>query len=519
MAYRYSSEADAETIAATFNDLKTQTFGGLWTSALCYRFGLENLWVRSWGASDHGRLFCNRNHPFSPLRRRYSRRRKTLSVVLYPLLVFGLLSLLNELLRPSYMHPPPHYDELEKNIVQSNQNGHGNLKSEKTFIAANIINEELIKGSWGVGLLELVGILGKENVFVSIYENDSGDGTRDALLKLQKELTCNSSVVAGNHIDLSIFPPITLPSGQMRRKRITYLAEVRNRAILPLSQGLESDQWAEKHPEFKQATGHFDRVLFLNDVYFKPTEAVQLLFSTNRGSSGRAEYSAACAIDFVAKNFFYDTFVVHDVEGYSMGLNFYPWFQDFGNELSRNNILSQKDAVRVRSCWGGMAAFDAAIFRPRLSDHNIKIPALRFRPSHEHFWEAAECCLLFADMEVRRSILREQDAGVFINPFIQLPFWRRYERGFQFLQYFVSKVGYPEYNPRQTHAAGSVVQEKVWIPHGHTKQRVSFETLDRIADAGGFCGQRRMFVMKDDLEQANLNGWGKNWEKIKVSLG
>ena len=40
--------------------------------------------------------------------------------------------------------------------------------------------------------------------------------------------------------------------------------------------------------------------------------------------------------------------------------------------------------------------------------------------------------------------------------------------------------------------------------------------VNRIADAGGFCGQRRMFVMKDDLEKANSNGWGKNWEVVKV---
>jgi hypothetical protein len=88
------------------------------------------------------------------------------------------------------MHPPTHYGDLEKNVVESNRNGRGNPNNEKVFIAANIINEELIRGSWGVSLLELVGILGKENVFVSIYENDSGDGTRDALLKLEKELPC-----------------------------------------------------------------------------------------------------------------------------------------------------------------------------------------------------------------------------------------------------------------------------------------------------------------------------------------
>ena len=87
------------------------------------------------------------------------------------------------------------------------------------------------------------------------------------------------------------------------------------------------------------------------------------------------------------------------------------------------------------------------------------------------------------------------------------------------MQYFVSKIGYPEHNPRRTHAAGSLVQEKVWIPNEHAKQRGSFEIVNRIADAGGFCGQRRMFVMKDDLEKVNSNGWEKNWEVVKVPSG
>jgi hypothetical protein len=94
-------------------------------------------------------------------------------------------------------------------------------------------------------------------------------------------------------------------------------------------------------------------------VFFDPIEAAQLLFSTNVGPNGRAEYSAACAVDFIAKVMFYDTFVVHDMEGYGMGLMFYPWFPATDEQQSRNDVLALKDAVRVRSCWGGMAAFDA----------------------------------------------------------------------------------------------------------------------------------------------------------------
>jgi hypothetical protein len=165
-------------------------------------------------------------------------------------------------------------------------------------------------------------------------------------------------------MSLSDFPTVTIPkTGVQCHKCLPYLAEVRNRAILPLQSGPEIDSWVANHPTFTRATIRFDRVLFLNDVFYKPVEAVQLLFSINEG-----KYGAACAIDFVAKVMFYDTFIVHDTEGYCMGLMFYPWFAPSGSATSRSDVLSQTDAVRVRSCWGGMAAFDAEVFqtaRPR----------------------------------------------------------------------------------------------------------------------------------------------------------
>ena len=58
------------------------------------------------------------------------------------------------------------------------------------FIAANIVDEELIRGPWGSRVVELVELLGRENVFLSIYENDSGEGTRAALRELGEKVQC-----------------------------------------------------------------------------------------------------------------------------------------------------------------------------------------------------------------------------------------------------------------------------------------------------------------------------------------
>ena len=78
----------------------------------------------------------------------------------------------------------------------------------------------------------------------------------------------------------------------------------------------------------------------------------------------KAQYRAACGVDFINPVKFYDTYATRDLEGYSMGLSFYPRFTDAGKAKSQRDVLEQKDAVRVRSCWGGIVAFDEKYFQP-----------------------------------------------------------------------------------------------------------------------------------------------------------
>jgi mannosyltransferase 1 (CAP59) len=59
-----------------------------------------------------------------------------------------------------------------------------NPHQERVFIAANIVDKDLIKGAWGKALLDLIDIIGPENAFLSIYENDSGSDTKQALEEL-----------------------------------------------------------------------------------------------------------------------------------------------------------------------------------------------------------------------------------------------------------------------------------------------------------------------------------------------
>lgn len=472
--------------------------------------------------------------------------------LLLVLISFVALSVYKGMFSPSYANLPPRYVELEESIKLSTKSGRGNIDNEKVFIAANIVDDTLIRGAWGTQLLALVDLLGEDNVFVSIYENDSGNGTSNALRHLQQQLKCNSSIVTGEHIPLSEFPAIQLPNGQQRIQRLTYLAEIRNRLLRPLNPAFHDTST----PGFRKANNvRFDRILFLNDVYYSPIDAVHLLFSTN-AESGRAEYRAACALDFVQFIKLYDTFVVRDADGYGVALQLFPWFTNRGTSTSRNDVLALTDAVRVRSCWGGMAAFDAAVFqlqRPTttsITQETEASPSVRFRSDGELFWEAAECCLIFADMEVKFGKPSLDDGtGVFVNPFIRtaysslswrfLPFFKRYERSLEYLQNLIDWIIPPEPNSRRTHEPGQLVDELVWEPltpvnhstpltvaakpnphHRNVDFSKSlhgrFQVVHRPAPVGGFCGQRRLFVMKNNIEAANRQHSGKNWEKIHV---
>ena len=247
---------------------------------------------------------------------------------------------------------------------------------------------------------------------------------------------------------------------------------------------------------------------------------------------GRARYQAACAAGFTTGAMFDDTFSsTSDSDGYSTGLKVYPWFAPVGSSQSRSDVKAGKDAVRVRSCWSGMVAFRGdAIQRyspPSPSTNASSELAIQFRHEPEPFWEAAETCLLFADLRVREtSAAQPEDMGVYINPYVRvsysyftwklLDFFRQFERIFASLQWTVSKIAYPEPNPRQNHIPGQWVYQEVWRSvQGGGIPGASFEMVGSEASAGGFCGQRRMYVMKKDFVESN-QGRKNNWAEISV---
>jgi hypothetical protein len=331
---------------------------------------------------------------------------------------------------------------------------------------------------------------------------------------------------------MSTLPRVSFPDGSSRIKRIAFLAEVRNRALAPI----------------ETARVQFDRILFINDVNFDPIEAAQLLLSTNIDSTGHANYGAACAVDFINPFKFYDRFATRDLDGFDMGIPFFPWFTSAGTATSRNEVLSGSDAVRVRSCWGGMVAYEAKWFQDQRPFHrsvpssalestpnsNLDLAPLRFRYSDDLFWEASECCLVNGDLTYRRSGMgMPAESGIYMNPFVRVAYdtttlsWlsltRRPERLYSIIHNLLNPaVGFPhDDNYRRKEEPGTIIHEREWkyddpvaaFQEGSTDEQRSghFVNSSRIAEPGGFCGGRFLLVMNEVAEQ----GKGK-WSKVDL---
>ncbi|KAL9006229.1 MAG: hypothetical protein Q9188_001001 [Gyalolechia gomerana] len=438
-----------------------------------------------------------------------------------------ILIIITAIFNPSYTTRPAHYSALRKRALASRDPGRGNPENEKIFIAASIYDKggKLASGPWGRALLNLIDLLGNRNVFLSIFENDAGERAKDALFDLKDRVQCPSEIIFERHVSLKEVPSVILPDGSERTKRIAYLAEMRNRALRPLD---------------KPVRVKYDKLLFLNDIVFDPIEVIQLLFSTNADGNGKSSYLAACAVDFINPFKFYDTFATRDAEGHSMGVPFFPWFSNAGQGISRKDVLDGKDAVRVKSCWGGIAAFDASYFQANWTEEGENLPSantslaratdsarpIRFRAESDLFWEASECCLVHADLQhASHRTLDEEDVGIYINPYVRVAYgtrtlwWlgltRRFEKLYSIPHNMINHlVGMPRSNPRRIEVGGKEFKERVWVDDKGLVAGGSFQEVSRMAESGGYCGFRTLQLIKDTVRKGE-----KNWETVPVPPG
>ncbi|KFY94453.1 hypothetical protein V500_03241 [Pseudogymnoascus sp. VKM F-4518 (FW-2643)] len=465
------------------------------------------------------------------LRRRNRLLFLTLRFILW---VFSTFLILVPILAPSYTRPPQHYRDLSERCAGPNAAaGCANPFNEQIFIAISLYDKEgyLLGGDWGCLLLELIHIVGESNVFLSIYENDNAPGGTAALDAFRAKLRCGHELVHDIHVPLTDFPTVTMPDGSQRLKRLAYLSELRNRAMRPL------DRWNE-------SVGVFDKVLFLNDVFYNPIDAAQLLFSTNVGPDGRTRYLASCALDFNNAVLLYDLYATRDTEGYSMGLPIWPMFSTAGAALSRRDMLAQKDAVRVSSCWSGMVAMQATwvqnhnsslpspnfhslgahVIDPAQPSKNVTAP-VRFRYEPEIFVDACECCLFLADVAAVARRAGARETGIYFNPYVRVAYKRsmlrwvsvaqRWERLFELPQGILSWLaGLPTHNPHRMVKEGESFVEEVWVEDRGTKSGATWSLIQRQARNGMFCEVREMQV----VTMGERNG-DVNWENVPIPAG
>ncbi|KAE8413037.1 cryptococcal mannosyltransferase 1-domain-containing protein [Aspergillus pseudocaelatus] len=361
--------------------------------------------------------------------------------------IFSLigLSIVTWMLYPIYTRLPAHYLSLRAKLLNSDRPGRGNPRNEKVFMAATLYDPS--------GEL-FINLLGEDNAFLSLYENDS-DG-KVALQALEKRVACTKSILYGGHV-ICITPP-KLPF------RVPRLA---TGLLNPL----------------EKTTIHYDKNLYLNDVAFNPIDALELLFSTNVDDTVIAQYRAACAVDFINPFKFYDTYASRDSEGCSMGLPFLPWFSGSDSGQIRKDVLNGRETVLVRSCWGGMVAFEAQSFRggtgQKTEIAGTRLPA-RFRALQDInlFWDAFKCCLIHRLSSIIHNIGNHL-------------------------------IGLPWYNPHREEVPGQNVEDTVFVTYD--KGSGSFQTVERIARYDGFCGRQGLQVITPCREEGQ-----KVWQTIPM---
>ncbi|WVQ93720.1 hypothetical protein IAU59_000797 [Kwoniella sp. CBS 9459] len=224
---------------------------------------------------------------------------------------------------------------------------------QKYFIAANLHDNEAVLARWSDQLVQLAFHLGREDVFVSIYESNSRDRTKSLLSVLNNTLT-----------NLSISHRIVTAEDnkhwwpyQTSSERIAYLASARNKALEPI-------QSADDNVRIPDWEG-YTKVLFLNDIWYSWQSMARLLDTKVQGEE-EEEYDQACAMDFFASGL-YDTWAARDICGTPLRV-FWPYVKD--SETVKQ--IRKEEPFRVSSCWNGAVALKAAPFLYRRDGQPIQ---------------------------------------------------------------------------------------------------------------------------------------------------
>ncbi|ORY89834.1 cryptococcal mannosyltransferase 1-domain-containing protein [Leucosporidium creatinivorum] len=259
------------------------------------------------------------------------------------------------------------------------------------FFALNLYNNQAVLPTLARTLLDLAHFLGTANTHISIFENGSTDNTTLALAHFAAALT--SAGVSHTIVSDS------RKTDWKKVDRIAQLSVYRNYALSPVNGTVGGKDGRERS---------FEEVVFINDVFVCPRDALELLWQRKKQNA-----HAACAMDWRATQSwfgwlgfksvkFYDNWVSRTITGDMLRSRFDTLaetrdgidelFDQPGSEFSRD-LFSKGLPVPVYSCWNGMLALPAAPFR------GANGPATLFRSTFNEPGQcaASECKTLARD--------------------------------------------------------------------------------------------------------------------------
>eukprot|EP01102_Stenamoeba_stenopodia_P003643 TRINITY_DN13813_c0_g1_i1.p1 TRINITY_DN13813_c0_g1~~TRINITY_DN13813_c0_g1_i1.p1 ORF type:complete len:567 (-),score=108.04 TRINITY_DN13813_c0_g1_i1:4-1557(-) len=269
------------------------------------------------------------------------------------------------------------------------------LRSKNYFVALNLYQNADVSPHLYTQLLKLMHFLSKrprsydeseadehgmcidksaptfENFFVSIYESGSEDDT--AVLGDFFEEKLRGLGVA-HRIALRA---TDIPSHRQDPKinRIDFMAAIRNKALEPL---------------YDDAYFKYNKVIFLNDVYFCWQDAVRLV--VNDGIDMACGLDVGWRTDFNTFGF-YDTWVSKDKTG-----NFINFLSPFFQRPEDQDRLLQGLPVPMFCCWNGMTAIDADVFYPPYNIRFRRSPQRLYRNDPKEACDGAECSVFCFDL-------------------------------------------------------------------------------------------------------------------------
>ncbi|KIX94955.1 uncharacterized protein Z520_09265 [Fonsecaea multimorphosa CBS 102226] len=218
-------------------------------------------------------------------------------------------------------------------------------QNPRFFFAMNLHQSVHIIAQLLGAIFEVVRFLGPEACVISVVEGRSTDGTFEILKSLAKEM---------EHLGVSYFLSCNeLEPGGEGMERISTLAELRNRALWPLTQHAQS---------YDPST----TIIFLNDIAPCAEDILELIYQRTL-----LKADMTCGMDWYNLDdeggTFYDSWIGRQMNGELFFEVPQSTSWDFSKNLFWNHETSKSryslgQPVQVFSCWNGAVALTAKPF-------------------------------------------------------------------------------------------------------------------------------------------------------------